>query len=258
MLELLPDREDHLSLPPSDLLSLEEAGIRGGAFAMRTLNAAHLERLSLSDPSRWPDVLVTRSTRGYVLIDGYHRREDARLRPLAHLLATCRPFAHDNEVVEAAFRANLRHGLPASAENRSDYAFWLHVTYPEMEQEEIARRVGVTQSTVSKAIARREADLHRARQEEDGAPDEQSRAGHLQKSCRSFTRFALRFLGEVDKLDDADLMQMLQASVKKREDRTKLARIGRLLNSESSLRLRPFPPSQPTQEVPALPTDWAQ
>jgi len=214
---------------------------------MRELDQANLENLMLSDPNTWPAINVTHSLQGYILVDGYHRWEAAKRRQLDHLLATCEPFENENDIIEAAFRANLHHGLKASAENKSDYAYWLHVTFPEMEQAEIATRVGVTQSTVSKAIARREEEVRRARKGEEEM-DEKTRKNLIKKSCRSFTRGALRFLEEVDGLDDGELMQTLQNVVKKGEDQVKLARIGRLLNNgdlsrvqtTAPLRLRQF------------------
>jgi ParB-like chromosome segregation protein Spo0J len=174
---------------------------------------------------------VTLSLHGYVVIDGYHRWETAKRRGLDRLLATCEPFTSENDVIEAAFRANLHHGLKASSKNKSDYAYWLHVTYPEMEQAEIAMRVGVTQSTVSKAIARREEEVRRARQGEEEM-DEKTQKSLVKKSCRSFTRFAIRFLKEVEDLDDEELITVMNSVLKKSEDKTRLARIGRLLNND--------------------------
>lgn len=247
MLELLSDQEDRISLSPYDIISLEDAAIRGGTFAMRELDQQNLESLMLSDPTTWPPVKVTLTTRGYLLIDGYHRWETAKSKHLDRLLANCEPFTNENDVVEAAFRANLHHGLTASAENRSDYAYWLHLTYPNMEQAEIAARVGITQSTVSKAIARREEEIRKARLQQDETElDEKTRRRLVKKSCKSFARVALRFLNEVDDMDEAELMQTLQTVVKKQEDKTRLARIGRILSGDESgqatgpLRLRQF------------------
>ncbi len=249
MVQLMPDKEDNLVLSPYDLISLKDAGVSGGAFAMRELDDGNLESLLLSDPATWPPVNVTLSVRGYILINGYHRWEIAKRLQLERIRATCEPFTNENDVIEAAFRANLHHGLKANSENKSDYVYWLHRAYPEMEQEEIARRAEVTQSTVSKAISRREEEAKRARQEEAGAEvDEKTRKSLIKKSCRSFTRGALRFIEEVDGLDDGELIQILQNVVKKGEDKAKLARIGRLLNNEDSsvnqstapLRLRQF------------------
>lgn len=261
MIQLLPNKEDQLFLSPYDLISLKDVGIRGGAFAMRALGQENLESLMLSDPATWPAIKVTLSTQGYILIDGYHRWEIAKRRQLGRMLAICEPFAHENDVIEAAFRANLHHGLKASSENKSDYAYWLHITYPDMEQLEIAQRVGITQSTVSKAIARREEEIRRARQQEEGV-DEKTRKSLVKKSCRSFTRGAIRFLEEVKGLDDAELIQALQEVVKRSDDRAKLTRIGRLLSGESSvnqppapLRLRQFAHELPNHDM--LRT-WAQ
>lgn len=234
MVELLTDREDRIYLSPYDIISLQDAGVRGGTFAMRPLDPENLESLALSDPATWPAIKVTLTTHGYVLIDGYHRWEISKRQQLDRLLTNCEPFASENDVVEAAFRANLHHGLKASTENRSDYAFWLHLTYPQMEQAEIAARACVTQSTVSKAIARREEELRKARQQDEAEPDEKTRKHQVKKSCRSFTRGALRFLDEVDGLDDEELIRTLQAVVKKQEDKTRLARIGRILSGDES------------------------
>lgn len=248
MLELLPDKEERISLSPYDLISLKDAGIRGGTFAMRELDQQNLESLALSDPKTWPPIKVTLSTMGYILLDGYHRWEISKRNQLDRLLAKCQPFANENDVIEAAFRANLHHGLKASAENRSDYVYWLHLTYPEMEQAEIATRACVTQSTVSKAIARREEELRKARLQDEAELDEKTRKHQVKKYCRSFTRGALRFLDEVDGLDDDELIRTLQNVVKKGEDKARLARVGRLLSSDASaltqatapLRLRQF------------------
>jgi DNA-binding MarR family transcriptional regulator len=257
MLELLPDREERLSLHPDDLISLKEAGIRGGVLAMRELDADNLESLERSDPATWPPIKVTLSTRGYIVIDGYHRWEIAK-RHQMRLGATCIPYPDEHAVVEAAFRANLWHGLRSSRENRSDYAYWLHLTYPQMEQSEIAERVGVQQSTVSRAIARREEVLRQAREaQETSISEEARRQQQITKSCKSFTRGALRFLREADGLEDAELLQVLKTVVKKREDKAQLARIGRLLNGESPLRLRQFA-SASSKDPPVMPSDWAQ
>lgn len=242
MVELLPDKEDRLVLTPFDLISLKDAGLRGGAFAMRPINQSNFDSLLLSDPASWPPILVTLSTHGYVLIDGYHRWEVAKFLHLDRMIATCEAFASENDVIEAAFRANLTHGLKASPENKSDYAYWLHVTYPQMEQADIAKRVGITQSTVSKAIARREEEARKARQEA-AKMDEKQQKGLLRKSCRTFARVALRFLTETESLDDTELLQTLNAVVKKSEDKAKLARIGRLLSSgeeQTTQKLRPL------------------
>jgi ParB-like chromosome segregation protein Spo0J len=243
MVEFLPEEKERFTLTPRDLISLNNAGVKDGAYAMRPLNQQNFDSLLLSDPAEWPPILVTLSIRGYVLIDGYHRWEVAKFRRIPNLVATCKAFQSETDVVEAAFRANLVHGLAASQENRSDYAFWLHVIYPDMQQQEIARRACVTQSVVSKAISRRAEEARKARQEE--ALDTKERQERIKKYCRSFTKVALRFLHDVEAMDDAELQQVLSIVIKKNEDRTRLMRIGRLLNSGDEPTEETQQPTQP-------------
>src|SRR5439155_13667338 len=65
--------------------------------------------------------------------------------------------------------------------------------------------VGVTQSVVSKAIARREARLAG-----EDVPEEQTK--QVIKTCRSFTRMALKFLTEMEKIDYEAVVQTLNRS----------------------------------------------
>jgi predicted transcriptional regulator len=209
----------HTLLSPGDLISLanEDARIPGGAFAMRALNKDNVERLVLSDADTWPD--------------GYHRWEAAKIKHLKGFYATCKTYRTENDVVEAAFRANLHHGLQASQESRGDYAYWLHLTYPELEQIEIARRVGISQSAVSQAISKREEEAKKAAGLEE-ALSEKERQRLIKKTCKKFTREAVRFLDGVEDLSDQELIGVLKTIVKKDEERERLARIGRLLSNQ--------------------------
>ena len=233
ILNFVPITKEDLLLTPHDLISLKDAGITGGAFAMRSLNQAHLEHLQRSDPESWPPVLVTSSTDGYILIDGYHRWEVARQQHRKMLKATCQAYQNEQEIIEAAFRANLTHGLKASVETKGNYAYWLHVTYPELEQNDIARRVGITQGAVSKAIARRDKGAKEAMQQSE-IVDEEAQKRQLKNACRRFTRVATRFLTDVQQLDDTELSEVFNTMVNK-EEKAQLARIGRLLMNEDSL-----------------------
>jgi predicted transcriptional regulator len=223
----------HTLLSPGDLISLanEDARIPGGAFAMRALNKDNVERLVLSDADTWPDIQVTLCIAGYIVIDGYHRWEAAKIKHLKGFYATCKTYRTENDVVEAAFRANLHHGLQASQESRGDYAYWLHLTYPELEQIEIARRVGISQSAVSQAISKREEEAKKAAGLEE-ALSEKERQRLIKKTCKKFTREAVRFLDGVEDLSDQELIGVLKTIVKKDEERERLARIGRLLSNQ--------------------------
>jgi hypothetical protein len=222
-MQLVQAQHENMVLSPVEIISLEEAGIPGGAFAMRELDREHLESLDLSDNRKWPNILVTLSSRGYVLIDGYHRWEVAK-RHDWELKATCKAFSNEQDIIEAAFRANLKHGLKANAQTKGDYAYWLHLTYPQLEQTEIASRVGITQGAVSKAIARREAAAKQA--EEDYSEHDESE--RIKKDCKKFARSAIRFIKEFGSLDDEELSRAILSSVRG-EDKVHLERVGRLL-----------------------------
>jgi predicted transcriptional regulator len=215
----------HTLLSPFDLISLQDAKVSGGTLAMRDLNKEHLERLVLSDPKGWPDIKVTLCSAGYIVIDGYHRWAASKVKQLKGLYATCETYQSENEIIEAAFRANLFHGQQASQETRGDYAYWLHLMNPTMEQTEIARRVGISQAAVSKAIAKREQE---ARPEGEMLPEEYKKL--LKKTCRRFMRTAVHFLDEVEGLEDQELAEMFNAVMKRDEDKAKFAQVARLLS----------------------------
>jgi hypothetical protein len=231
MATLLSDEEENLSLHPLDLISLKDARVPGGAFAMRKPDQEQLESLRQSDSSLWPNILVTLCTNGYIVIDGYHRWEIAKEQGWK-LKATCKAYQSENAVVEAAFRANLGHGLRASKETKGDYAYWLHVCYPQMEQTEIATRTGMTQGGVSKAIARREEEAKEAARkatQDEQERDTEERNQRMTQSCRKLARIAGQFLADIEDLDDADVVNLVNTTIKKPEDRAKLIRVGQLL-----------------------------
>jgi predicted transcriptional regulator len=222
-MRFLVEDQPQFRLPVWSLITLEASGIPGGRLAMRPLNPWHVEDLLQSDPSTWPAIQVTKTEQGYLLIDGYHRRQAATQREITTLVAECRTYSHEHEVIEAAFQANLAHGLKASRQTRGDYAYWLHLTSPDLRQEEIAERVGITQSVVSKAIARREATLKRAEK-----PADLTR--QRTRTCRHLTRTALKLVSELEASTDEDtLRHTLDSLVKREADRQKLVRLGQLL-----------------------------
>jgi DNA-binding MarR family transcriptional regulator len=168
-----------------------------------------------------------------LLLMDTHRWEVAKRRQLRALKATCRAYHDENDIIEAAFRANLFHGLNESVETRGDYAYWLHITYPEMQQNDIARRVGITQGAVSKAIARWSSDARNALQQRETC-NEDIQKKQMKKSCRHFTRVATHFLDDVQQLNDAELRAIFN-TVMTREEQIKLTRISRLLTNGDAL-----------------------
>jgi hypothetical protein len=223
-LTLFRETTTRLILPISDFVTLEQSGIPGASLAMRPLNDRHIEDLVNSDISTWPLVRVTHTDQGYILYDGYHRKKAAEIKGASTLEALCQSFDTENDVIDAAFRANVTHGLKASSETRSDYAFWLHITYPTMKQEEIGARTHMTQSTVSEAIAKREKMLRDAELGKLGYKEEYN----AEQACKKFSRRAVKFMAEIETMQDEEIVQFIQRAIKP-GDKEKLARMGRVL-----------------------------
>ena len=223
-IELLQAEAHVVQVPIEAFISLADAGIPGGDLAVRELDERHIQDLVNSDNSTWPALKAANANVGLILVDGYHRREAGRRKGEATIATLVQPYATIQDVIEAAFRANLAHGLKASDENRGDYVFWLHITYPEMSQEDIARRSGMSQPAVSKAIAKREALLRDAALEEMGVKQQFD----TERACKQFSKRVIKFVGEVEMMSDEDLLKYMQSTVKQ-EDRAKLARVGQLL-----------------------------
>ena len=233
MVSLLPPEQESLSLPLTVLLRLN-AEIPAGAVAMRPLNQAHVQQLAESDMAQWPEIVVVRCAEGYIVVDGNHRWRAAQLKQAETIQARCQSFPDERAVIDAAFRANLVHGLQASPSTRGAYACWLHATFPALSQEQIARLTCLTQGAVSKALAK-----EAARRQEASVPE----ASHAlaSQAIRRFLTHALRFLDDVEQMSDEELVQMLPA-----EDRVRLGRLARLLGPvpgrPETLRLRQFFP----------------
>lgn len=234
MVKLEKEDRKKVRVALADLHSLRDIGFATEYAGVRPLNNEHLENLEQSDVESWPPLLITKTDQGYVVIDGYHRIEVAKRKKLTELEATSKTFNSENEVVEAAYRANLTHGLKSSAQTRSDYAYWLYKTYPGMEQKEIARRAMITQPAVSVAIARREAWAQKAEAEqgEGGEPtplsDEQIYES-ISKTFRSITRVTSNLFKSVGKVDDREAISAIRETIRSDEERENMARVGRLL-----------------------------
>jgi len=259
MVTLLDEMKKTFSINIDELLSLEAAGIPNADLAKRELDMEHVDMLVHSDPRTWLPIVVTRTSVGYVIIDGYHRVEAMREKGVDKIKATCKAFRTVEEVIEAVFRANLAHGLPASVENRSNYAYWLHITYPNLTQQEIAQRIGIRQSTVSVAISRREAAQRREPEGEKQPPSQTEEAPTaeeetreegisilpeaktakkskekearetIRKECRTLTRDAIKLLQDISPLEEAEQRQILIESLQGVEEREALFKVAQLL-----------------------------
>lgn len=213
----------------SELIPLGKTDIPGAELAQRPIHESYVQGLMQSDSSTWPAIIVAAANIGFILVDGYQRQEAAIRNNVAILDAVVKPYADANEMIDEAFRSDLTHGLKASEQRKGDYAFWLACTFPTMTQEQIAKCTMMTQAGVSKAIAQREAALREAGLEEDVRQQLAT-----ERTFKQFSRRLVRFIGEVGKVSDEDLLKSLQASIKKEEDWSKLARVGHLLVQASS------------------------
>jgi ParB-like chromosome segregation protein Spo0J len=246
-LQFVAEDQQNITLSIKDLLSLKDVVKGAGAFAMREIDPGNLESLTCSDPGTWPPISVTKSSAGYIYYDGQHRIEAAKALKLETIQASCKTFTHINDLIEAAFRANLKHGLQASQETRSDYCYWLSITYPELTQRQIAIRVGVTQSTVSRAIEQRKKRLQEVKQQEikqqQEKQEEEGDDGGLEawkegliKRAKNFVKSAEKYSGTVQESDEYyDLVREIQLELLQGpEDRQVLQFTGQLLLDAAS------------------------
>lgn len=127
------------------------------------LSESHVRLLMESDPATWPPLTVAPDGAGFVLIDGFHRREAAHRLGIAALPCVVVPGAGYPEAVAA----NLRHGLPLAMADRKEAARWYADQEPGLSFREIGRRVSLSDKTVKRAIESPSAECAEAR----SAPD---------------------------------------------------------------------------------------
>lgn len=156
MVTYIPGTDKIINLPLERAIPLDKSPIPNAIAAMRPLNQANLEALlEIEDASQLPPIEVALIQEGYVILDGYHRYERAKLRKEDTIAAYARTYKSDYEVLNFAFSANLKHGLSANSTTRTAYALWLHITPDStgntISMREAARRAGITHVAVSKA-----------------------------------------------------------------------------------------------------------
>jgi ParB-like chromosome segregation protein Spo0J len=222
MVKLLEEDRENIVVKLSDLHKLEDVGIPDADLARRGIDREHVQSLAQSDQTSWPPILITSTDAGYVVIDGYHRWEAITQKKLDEIRATCKTFKSEKDVIEACFQANLKHGLPLSQANRSNYAYWLHKSYPKLTQKEIAERAQIKQSTVSKAIARRETPKMTP------LPENEQRE-HIRKTCERLTHDAVRLFQDIEKMPEAEQRAAIAQTLQSVEERETLLKVVHLL-----------------------------
>jgi|SRR5579875_72523 len=136
------------------IITLDDAGIQAGFLAMRECDKSHIDHLVASELRDVPPVTIAARNGAYVLVDGYHRVEAARQLKRTAIAANVVTYPSDEAIVDAAFSANLRHGLPANDEQRMWYALWLHEH--GVKQADIAIKMGMSQGHISRLLKKAE------------------------------------------------------------------------------------------------------
>ena len=121
-------------------------------------DADHILRISRSDPSAWPALIVTQRQDGlYALLDGFHRLT-AGMDLLGMTEFECDVITPegDSEYLTSVVLNLGPRALPLSKSDRKNFAIFLHEEYPELSARKIALAVGLSQPTVSALVKQQE------------------------------------------------------------------------------------------------------
>lgn len=154
MVTFFPEEVEEIEIDIDKLLQLRETGIPGSREAQRELELPHVYSLKESNPEDWPPIIITLTSIGYIIVDGYHRVEAMKLKHRKAIWASVRAFKDHRDMITLAYQANFHHGLRAGQQMRASFIWWMYEAYPGVEQVEIAKQAGVSQSTVSRVIQR--------------------------------------------------------------------------------------------------------
>lgn len=216
MIQIINEARSSILIPIDKLIHLREAGIPNAEMAERELTLERIESLKARPLEEWPAIVITLTSIGYIVIDGYHRIAAALALGERKIHAEVRPFASLEEMVEVAWTANRDHGQPLSTESRSAYAWWLHVTYPGMEQIEIARRARISQPSVSRVL-KRHYEKMQARQAQhlllslEDLEDRQKAA--LCQKCNRVIQAAWSFYSDLRDLPDEEQQEVIDSAL---------------------------------------------
>ena len=86
----------------------------------------------------------------YFLLDGFHRLEAAKRVGKTAMIVNVAQVSSNADKIETALRANSQHGLPLTAEERRRAAMFLIRWYQNETLQKLARRCGVSKSTVAR------------------------------------------------------------------------------------------------------------
>ena len=147
-----------------------------------SVDETRFAELQESDPTLWPPIVVAlEGNDRYRGIDGYARWTAAKTLGVAELPAVVEILPGD--IRSRAFELN-QHGWPLRTRERRAQAVYLHQRYPEFSDREIARRCGLSPTTVASAT------VQNGQQEvQDNADSRRGLAKAALRFGQSFTKF---------------------------------------------------------------------
>src|SRR5882757_1278274 len=135
----------------SDLATLSDVGYGDD---MRALNKEHIEHIVASNLEGFPPIDVTPRNQKFIILNGYHRVEAARKLDLLSIEANVHDFSDDITMRDFVYSSNLVNGLSLSRKEKEAYVAFLSIEYPHLSQSQIADKVKLDQSSVSKILKR--------------------------------------------------------------------------------------------------------
>ena len=131
-----------------------------GDLVTRSIDKTNVAALVACELKGVPPIEIVQTNRGPVVIDGYHRWQAATQLQHESLIGIARTYPSERAVIDAAFRANLKHGKQANGKTRTAYAFWLWVNDENMNPDEAAKKAGISPSALYRHIKREDARLN--------------------------------------------------------------------------------------------------
>lgn len=121
------------------------------------LDVDHVRQLQESAET-WPPLVVVRRGGGYLLIDGFHRLAAAQNLALRAVPIRVVDPPEDSDLHALAFALNAVHGRPLTLSDRRAFALRRLQEHPDGSNLEVARRAGLSPTTIAALRERLEAD----------------------------------------------------------------------------------------------------
>lgn len=121
------------------------------------LDVEHVRQLQ-DTAETWPPLVVVRRGGGYLLVDGFHRLAAAQNLALRAVPIRVMDSPEDGDLHALAFALNAVHGRPLTLSDRRSFAVRRLQQHPSGSNLEVARRAGLSPTTVAALRERLEAD----------------------------------------------------------------------------------------------------